>query len=1399
MQFDLIKEVLTGSITGYITNALAIKMIFREYGIGKAKLGGIVVKTRNEFSDNVSSLVERDIINCKTLSRELTKESFNNSIKKFSNDLLKINIYDNTSNMHFGDIEGFNSTISKTENYMKQCANDHFPSVFNSLCKNIHIKDLVSEKQVHHISEDVFDCTFQTLNDNKFIEKAIDDFYNENKSMTFGEFFESEFLDVISKNFQQSFMNFHVDIKDNFNLDIDKAFEKTIETLQIHKILNTVEEKLLEKRIIDFSHSENENDLSTKLIAEIKEFIQSNQGKILIDDFSKELFNRLKCIDKPVLDFFSQDLRDNTQKFLENKLQYAVKEIILWIEKNREDIENLIENAIDDTIDSIDDDIKRGTLNSLRDGFLNNVAKKFQIVSKITEYLEENADIEGISKDITLIIIKYLKEEKVSNIVNMLEKNNIFTEESLGKFINYNLMNYLEYMPENYFTKVLDKEIKNISNINLVNIFETYIKKPLINRIKENYIYTEDVTKFLTEQLVKNLKNINDLNFEQIITEEFLSSNSHNVKKVIMETLNNNKNNIINLFSKELNSSIDPEVTLYKVLNEYKRKILFNEIVDMALNKTHKLFNISKDIQVKKVCDVINNVENVDEILAEYIQLLFKNNLEYILSGNIKKAVCSNLYNLKDEELQVMVEEFMGKEMKPITMIGALLGAVVGIGMYFFDKSTVQYSYAVTTAINVVVYALVGWITNVQAVAMLFKPYTEKRIFGIKIPFTPGVIVSRKPRFAKSMSGFVDEELLNRDSIEELFNKNREFIYTVFKDTISKDDYKILVDFLCKHSDAINNKSYDYVKQLINDNKDKISNFLVSEVSGYSISNMDFSNIESKAQKEILKAVKDSHVIISKELIKLLKSDEKTLHIIPKEVKELIEKQLSKKIEKKIDTLSDYINKENSGNKVLIKFSKEYEELINKPVKEIINSKHIEKLNESLNNIIRNKIGSEETTNKIFNWIEGMILKELNPNKNIGELFNGFFVKIIKNNFNYIVDNTLKAVVKGISNKQQTIAEVAITTTQENLNFFERIGYNMFGGNQLIAEVVHNLINNKVPIFINEKKEELHKVLENFIDNEICNSTVGDLQIKIESSEILNSINKFINTKENISALNDNIMKTAESMGEWVSEGRIEKYLNILSVNRIEDFMDVFKYEIQLIEKSLGTNININKETLINEYSKLTYEIFESLILSRKISDVTEGVNEEYIQNICKKFTGLIYNSNIFKENLSHFTQALVNDKFKAKNVNELLDCKEVNNSIASVVEKISKNQEIHEELKNLIGKVTKGILVNNLNIIEPSTKEFINDIVVNSIVDAAGDNFSNIINTIDFRGITEKEINNMEPKEIEDLFNSFAKKYFERLKLYGLGGAIFGLHWIIGIASFALYSGHSIKDKMKN
>lgn len=61
--------------------------------------------------------------------------------------------------------------------------------------------------------------------------------------------------------------------------------------------------------------------------------------------------------------------------------------------------------------------------------------------------------------------------------------------------------------------------------------------------------------------------------------------------------------------------------------------------------------------------------------------------------------------------------------------------------------------------------AVIGYFTNFIAVKMLFFPHEEKRIFGHRVPFTPGAIPKGKARLAKAAGKIVKNDLFTMEDI----------------------------------------------------------------------------------------------------------------------------------------------------------------------------------------------------------------------------------------------------------------------------------------------------------------------------------------------------------------------------------------------------------------------------------------------------------------------------------------------------------------------------------------------------------------------------------------------------------------------------------------------------------
>lgn len=63
---------------------------------------------------------------------------------------------------------------------------------------------------------------------------------------------------------------------------------------------------------------------------------------------------------------------------------------------------------------------------------------------------------------------------------------------------------------------------------------------------------------------------------------------------------------------------------------------------------------------------------------------------------------------------------------------------------------------------------IIGAFTNYIAIKMMFRPYTEKRIFGFTIPFTPGIIPKRQNDLAKAIGRVVSDNLVDADGISKM-------------------------------------------------------------------------------------------------------------------------------------------------------------------------------------------------------------------------------------------------------------------------------------------------------------------------------------------------------------------------------------------------------------------------------------------------------------------------------------------------------------------------------------------------------------------------------------------------------------------------------------------------------
>ncbi|MBZ4668029.1 MAG: hypothetical protein JG775_1181 [Defluviitaleaceae bacterium] len=145
--------------------------------------------------------------------------------------------------------------------------------------------------------------------------------------------------------------------------------------------------------------------------------------------------------------------------------------------------------------------------------------------------------------------------------------------------------------------------------------------------------------------------------------------------------------------------------------------------------------------------------------------------------------------------------------------------------------------------------SVIGYFTNWLAIKMLFRPHEEKRIFGMKVPFTPGLIPKEKNRIAKKVGETVGKHLLSEEALvkalvdEKVLESLRSITANAFYSLRNNEESldTILTEILGDHKnstiDSIENTLSQFIFSKISDQQalDEITSLIMHPIQRFRI------------------------------------------------------------------------------------------------------------------------------------------------------------------------------------------------------------------------------------------------------------------------------------------------------------------------------------------------------------------------------------------------------------------------------------------------------------------------------------------------------------------------------------------------------------------------------------
>ncbi|ELC8370953.1 DUF445 family protein [Clostridium perfringens] len=466
--------------------------------------------------------------------------------------------------------------------------------------------------------------------------------------------------------------------------------------------------------------------------------------------------------------------------------------------------------------------------------------------------------------------------------------------------------------------------------------------------------------------------------------------------------------------------------------------------------------------------------------------------------------------------------------------------------------------------IGALIGAVIGYITNWLAIKMLFRPREAKYIFGMKLPFTPGLIPKEKSRIANKVGETVGTHLLNSDSLSKAL----------------KDD-KIKAKF--------NEVAKEKINQVINSNstlENSLKNTLGENyyaLKGNMINNITKTILESIQEEEFKNKVKFYIVDSIKE--RLNKKPEKIIDFInSNKFREVIINTLEE--EKTRDIIGKALLKEV---KTLEKEDLTIEEVIPENIKPYI-EEYVKSQKDTLVDIIKNLLRDDEVSHKIKSAI----------NDNIPSIVSMFLSgDVIYGKLVSLVDKSLSE-----EENKEYICDAALAFVHESMK-------------KKVSDVINNVGEEKLEVISDALGDKISKKLNT---EENIDSIISKLNCKISSFNSYEEIIKVLfNDYENI--LIDNIDSMIfQIVNNNQLSGEISKIIEKVFDKFLQNSLNDICYNKQNLENSIMSILdNLYNDFVENKSAKVLEIVDISSIVEEQINAFEVDYAEEIIIGIANK------------------------------------------------------------------------------------------------------------------------------------------------------------------------------------
>ncbi|MDR0551536.1 MAG: DUF445 family protein [Spirochaetaceae bacterium] len=1241
--------------------------------------GGVVERYYDEFIDGICALVEKDLLKEDALRREFSKSGFHAALSHIVRELLQNEIPARVSGITFADIQGIEESAENLVLRIEQYEGAVIYSILNVFAKNKLNIPLSSAQRSHFIEHIKILYTQKKEEITNDVRAALAMFL---KGRSIKDFIYKDGIDIFKKNVYSVYKTIPF-----------CAYEEKIDAFAKNYIAATapalkfsgLREALNAAPLSVFGNMPQK--ITEALLCGAASYAQTKEGRDNFIYAMQAVYNALKACKTPLMPHF-EGAAEKINSIAAKEIPTAMNDAAALVHKNKNEAESLINEAIDEELQK---NTWGAVLQSLKNSFTGNFAREYNIVSEIEDAIADSG--QKIVLDVQNKINEFVSRKTTDECITLLEKNGIVNEEKTAAYTAA----YIEAL-------IVDRSKTNIS------FSGAALKTPLSQFVNINI---QDVPKRIAPAIYAFIK------------KTFLNTGAKPCAAGAEA-----------IPPEEKKAGIDTAI------KENGFSFLAGIFRDGgAFIKWRSFWQKYKHTKIEYITNSLVS-DRITEKAADGVWSLLNTNIERIVQGNVSKLVRARLGGCTPAQINELAQNFIGRELRPINIFGALLGGIAGILCAVLTAAfNAQNAHpAVLLPIYCVIFAGVGIATNALAVRMLFRPY-KKIIFNFP-PFV-GAAVRRKKEFAKSIAVFVRDGVLSPEYLNRIFTDNIDAMRDGALCLLRENNYMRLNLFL---RDA--------------DVQQKITGFIFdalrrTAVKAPALAEYAAGKIKSAAENGSLKHFAKNAADFTAKKLRAGNLPEGVYSFIHNYCGSQNTDALLKIIFPfarpfLIDLYCRTINNL-SGGTIENLARRHYKKFIQTAAP--LSSLLPENAEEKTASFILEKI-PDAAKHALPDILRGIIKKKLSGQTTLLDIIGKDFFKKHEDEF-------FAFVIRALNGRRHIITERILS----GMNFAVRAAV---GG--CIPGIVNTVINRKLPLFLRSKRGEIEVIVQKALSKNLAgwgldNFEDGAWTPVFDALSVL--LAKVLEKDEVRSAFKiplAGIIKSYTGLS-------VKSVCGLCGIDSIDAALDIarpflpfFAADLQkaLRGEEAGAALADGIYGVLAPADVKIQNLLDGIDIKKVISAFFDEFSKNdnfinFVQNIIEKYAAIILsnsefiNFDILKDDVQDFVSHIADD------------CRD------DIEKALSPYISIFiEHLSSDISKETKDALLI--------------DIFLDAVLETARKNFSGISGAVDIQSIIENEINEMHPQEIEKLFYKFAGRYFVKIILYGWIGAGGGIISALGL-----------------